>query len=60
MRIPKMASVTEMMAKLGWETLEVRRFKIRLAMFYKILKNLIAIQTNQLISKTNATRIQMP
>ena len=51
----RMASVTEIMAKLGWETLEVRRSKIRLAMFYKIVNNLIAIQTTQLIIKTNAT-----
>ena len=49
------ASVTEMLGKLGWETLEVRWSKIRLAMFY-ILNNLIAIQTTQLIIKTNSTR----
>ena len=28
----RMASVTEMLAKFGWETLEVRSSKIRLAM----------------------------
>ena len=41
----RMGSVTEMMAKLTWETLEIGRSKIRLAMFYIILNNLIAIQT---------------
>ena len=50
----RMVGVTKMMAKLGWETLEVRSSKIILAMFYNILNNLIAIQTTQLI-KTNAT-----
>ena len=34
-----------MLAKFDWETLEVRRSKIRLAMFYKILNNCIAIQS---------------
>ena len=52
----RMASVTEMQTKLGWETLEVRRSKIRIAMFYKILNNLVAIKTTQLLITTNATR----
>ena len=52
----RMARVTEMMAKLGWDALEVSRSNIRLAMFYNILNNLIAIQTTQLIIKANATR----
>ena len=43
----RMVSVTDMMAKLGWETLEVRRSKIRLSMFYK---------TAKLIIKTSALR----
>ena len=51
-----MANVTEIMPKLGWETLAVRKSKVRVAMFYKILNNLIAIQTTQLIIRTNATR----
>ena len=51
-----MASVTEMLAMLGWETLEVIRSKIRLAMFYKILNSLTAIKTTHLIIKTNSTR----
>ena len=51
----RMASVIEMLVKLGWETQEVRRSTIRLAMFYNILHNLIAIQTTQLNIKTNAT-----
>ena len=42
-----MANVTEMLAKFGWETLEAIRSKIKLAMFYKILNHLIAIQTTQ-------------
>ena len=42
--------------KLGWKILEIRRSKIRLAMFYKILNNLIAIQRTQIIIKTNASR----
>ena len=33
----RMESVTEMLAKLSWETLEVRQSIMRLAMFYKIL-----------------------
>ena len=32
----RMDSVTEMLVKLGWVALEVRRFKIRLPMYYKI------------------------
>ena len=35
----RMGSETEMLAKFGWETLEVRWSKITLAMFYKILNN---------------------
>ena len=54
-----MTCVTEMLAKLVWETPEVRRSKIRLVMFYQILNNLIAIQTMQLIIKTNVTRKQL-
>ena len=46
----RMASVTEMLATLGWKSLEVRS-KIRLAMFYKIRWNLISIQSSQLMIK---------
>ena len=53
-----MVRVTEMLPKLGWETLEVRRSKLKLAMFYTFLSNPIAIQTTQLIIMTNATRQQ--
>ena len=48
----RMASVTEMLATLSWVTQEVRKSKIRLAMSYKILNNLIAIQTTQLMNRT--------
>ena len=51
-----MTSVIEILAKFGWETLEIRSSRIRLAMFYKIINNLITIQTSQLMIKTNATR----
>ena len=50
------ASVTEMLAKLGWKSLEVRRPKIKLVMFYKILNSLIVMETTELIIKTNATQ----
>ena len=42
----RMASVTEIMATLGWKILDVRKLKIRLAVYNKILNNLIAIHTN--------------
>ena len=45
-----------MLAEFGLEILEVKRSKIRLSIFYKILKKLIAIQISQLINNTNITR----
>ena len=38
-------SAAEMLAELGYDTLEERASKIRLVMFYKILNNFIHIQT---------------
>ena len=40
--------VTQMLYQLQWETLETRRRKIYLIMLYKIVNNLVDIQTNQL------------
>ena len=37
------ASVTEMLDKLGWQTLEQRRADARLCLFYKIVYGLVAV-----------------
>ena len=41
-------NVTQMLHQLQWETLETRGRKINLIMLYKIVNNLVDIQTNQL------------
>ena len=41
-----MATVTEMLAKLGWETLKVIKSTKRLAIFYKMLNSLIGHSDN--------------
>ena len=40
-------SVTSMLGDLEWDTLETRRKKIRLAMMYKIINNLIDIRAEE-------------
>ena len=46
------SSVTDMLAKLGWRSLESRRRNIRLALLYKILNNHVAVTAEALdISK---------
>ena len=37
------SSVTEMLDNLGWRLLELRRYNARIAMFYKIVYDLVAI-----------------
>ena len=39
------SSVTDMMTKLGWETLEQRRKKIRLTMMFKITRGLVGVDS---------------
>ena len=42
-RFHNTSSVTDMLSGLGWETLQERRSKLKLCMFYKIVYNLVAI-----------------
>jgi hypothetical protein len=51
------ASVTDMLQKLKWPTLEVRRLQYRLVMMYRVVNGLIAIPAVQyLIPVTRVTR----
>ena len=52
----KMESVTAMLQKLKWETLEQRRLKARVVMGYRIVNDLIMIPKDQLIPNTTSTR----
>lgn len=56
----RMASVSAILARLGWETLEARRAKSRITMLYKIRNHLVAITTDQLIPSTSSTRRKHP
>jgi len=49
-------SVTNMMLKLGWESLEERRNKSRVSVIYKIVNKLIAIPDAQLVRNRAPTR----
>jgi hypothetical protein len=49
-------SVTNMMLKLGWESLEERRNKSRVSVIYKIVNKLIAIPDTQLVRNRAPTR----
>ena len=51
-----MANVIKMMTTLGWEILEVRRSRMRLAICYNILHNITAIPTSSSTDKDNVTR----
>ena len=49
-------SVTQLMSKLGWESLTYRRQNARLSMFYKGLHGLASIPTHQLQQPSRTTR----
>ena len=54
-------STTELINKLGWETLETRRIQHQLTFFYKIKQNLINIKLPQhLITPRSCTRNSNP
>ena len=44
------SSVTEMLETLGWETLECRRQKLQLTLFYKIVNNLVDIPASEYLT----------
>ena len=46
-------SVTEMIERLGWESLEDRRTKSRLCLFFKIMSEQICIPRNEIIPSDN-------
>ncbi len=54
------ASVTAMLKKLAWETLEARRAKMRIIMLYKIVHQLVAITSTQLTPRPTVTRQNHP
>ena len=43
------ASVSEMIATLGWPTLEQRRKTLRTIMMYKIVNNLVEVPTDGIL-----------
>ena len=49
-------SVTDMIHSLGWESLQMRRLKIRIILLFKIIHDLIDIQADQLNSSNARTR----
>ena len=53
----RLSSVTSMLQKLGWPTLEQRRNNSKIIMLYKIIHNVVHIDySDVLIEKTNCTR----
>ena len=54
------ASVTEMIKKLEWETLEARRAKMRVLMMYKVVHQIVAVSSAQLTPRTSAARQNHP
>ena len=52
-RHDRFASVTDMISELKWETLEERRTKQRLAMFYKIHHGLVAVDKDKHIKQSS-------
>ena len=56
----RQASVTEMLQRLEWETLEVRRAKIRVLMLYKVVHHMVAISNSQLTPRTTVARQSHP
>ena len=49
------SSVTDMLEHLGWETLESRRTKAQLTMFFKIVNDLVAIPHEQYLTPSART-----
>ena len=47
------SSVTDMLDYLGWETLESRRTKLQLTVFYKIVYDLIAIPHSRFLAQAS-------
>jgi len=56
----RIAPVTEMINRLGWEDLETRRLKARLTMFFKIKHNLVAIPLPDFIAHPLRTTPRLP
>ena len=57
----RQASVTEMLQKLGWRSLLQRRADIRLALLYKCLHGLVAVDLSQdLVRQTRQSRHSHP
>ena len=55
------ASVTDMIQKLGWRSLLQRRADIRLAMFYKCLHGMVAVDLSQdLVQQSRPSRHSHP
>ena len=50
------SSVTKMLEKLEWKTLEDRRRTDRLTMMYKIMNELVAINRDDMITMSTETR----
>ena len=52
------SSVTDMLQKLNWPSLEIRRTRVRLIMFYKIIHHVVAIHPldTLLLPTTTITR----
>ena len=44
------SSVSDIIGNLNWETLEQRRMRVRVTMFYKITNNVVAIDLNQYVT----------
>ena len=47
------SSVSEMIEELGWKNLQLRRKEARLAMFYKIVNNMVGIDKEKYLQKPN-------
>ena len=54
------ASVTDMLNKLAWESLEARRRRARLVMFYKIQNGLICIPLPSFIVRSSRPKEELP
>ena len=54
------ASVTDMLNKLAWESLEARRRRARLVMFYKIQNSLICIPLPSFIVRSSRPKEELP
>ena len=53
------ASVSEMLKQLDWETLELRRKKVRLIMLYKMHCNLVEIAQQKCLEPTGCSSRHM-